>query len=134
MKKLLVLVLTTVLLLASLPACNSIAKGVTVEQGDVYTKITFDNFQGRKTISIPHDSPNEGALYYKTDLTNGSMQATYDLGILWDTEKLFEASADNNSIGPGYYIDSSISKITVTFEADMPVTGEVILSFKPIGE
>ena len=115
-----------------LSGCGFFPKGVTVEKAEECTKITFDNFEGKKKIVLTHDSPNEGALYYKTDLTVGSLQAAYDLGILWDTENLFEASADNQSIGGGYYIDSSTSKITIIFHADEPVTGEVIISFAPI--
>lgn len=132
MKKILAIIL--VLCTLYLSGCESLPKGVTVVETGEYTKITFDNFKGKKKIVLTHDSPNEGALYYKTDLTNGSLQASYDLGILWDTQKLFEASADNHSIGPGHYIDSSVSKITIIFEADNPVTGEVIISFAPIEE
>ncbi len=132
MKKLLSIII--VLSIFCLSACELCVKGVTVQQGENCTVITFDNFEGKKRIELAHDSPNEGALYYKTNLTNGSLQASYDLGILWDAQNLFEASADNNSIGPGHYIDNSTSKITITFEADEPVTGEVIISFAPIEE
>jgi hypothetical protein len=130
MKKILAIIL--VLCTLYLSGCESLPKGVTVVETEEYTKITFDNFEGKKKIVLTHDSPNEGALYYKTDLTNGSLQASYDLGILWDAQNLFEASADNNSIGGGYYIDSSTSKITIIFHADEPVSGEVIISFAPI--
>lgn len=132
MKKLLVLIVTAALLLTGLSSCELFIKGVTVEQGEDCTVITFDNFEGKKKIKLTHDSPNEGALYYKTNITSGSIKAFYDLGILWDAQKLFEASADNQSIGGGYYIDSSTSKITIIFHADEPVTGEVIISFAPI--
>lgn len=130
MKRLLTIMIA--LCIFCLSACELSVKGVTVEQGNDRTVITFDNFEGKKTVSIPHDSPNEGALYYSTALTDGSLKASYDLGILWDTELLFEVSADSNSIGPGHYIDSSVSKITVCFEAQQPVTGQVILSFSPV--
>lgn len=132
MKKLLSALLVFALILSCLTACETFTKGVTVDETEEYTKITFDNFEGKKKIKLTHDSPNEGALYYKTDLTVGSLQAAYDLGILWDTENLFEASADNQSIGGGYYIDSSTNKITIVFHADEPVSGEVIISFAPI--
>ncbi|MBE6944433.1 MAG: hypothetical protein E7453_09345 [Ruminococcaceae bacterium] len=132
MKRLLAMIIA--LSIFFLSGCGILTKGVTVAETEEYTKITLDNFEGKKTISIPHDSPNEGALYYKTNITSGSIKAFYDLGILWDTENLFEATADNNSTGPGYYIDSSISKITIYFEADEPVSGEVIISFAPIEE
>ncbi len=132
MKKLLAIIVTAALLLTILSACDLFVKGVTVEQEEDRTVITFDNFEGKKTIPIPHDNPNDGTLYYSTALTDGSLKASYDLGILWDTQDWFEASADSRGIGPGHYIDSSVSKITVCFEADEPVTGEVIISFAPI--
>ena len=117
-----------------LSGCGIFTKGITVEQAEEYTKITFDNFEGKKKIELAHGSPNEGALYYKTDLTAGSIQASYDLGILWAAQNLFEASVDNNSIGGGYYIDNNTNKITIIFESFSPVTGEVIISFAPIEE
>ena len=132
MKKLLVLIVTAALLLTGLSSCELFVKGVTVEQGEDCTVITFDNFEGKKKIEISHDSPNEGGLDYKTNIISGNVKAFYDLGFLWDTEDLFEASAENNSTGGGYYIDSSVTKITICFETDAPVTGEVIISFAPI--
>ena len=52
-----------------LSGCGISTKSVTVEKAEEYTKITFDNFEGKKKIEIAHDSPNEGALYYKTNIT-----------------------------------------------------------------
>ena len=88
MKRLLAMIIA--LSIFFLSGCGILTKGVTVAETEEYTKITFDNFEGKKKIELAHDSPNEGALYYKTNITSGSIKAFYVFGILWDTEKLFE--------------------------------------------
>lgn len=111
--------------------CGSLNKGVAVEKTDECTKITLDNFEGKKKIEIVHDSPNEGGLYYSTNITDGSVTVFYDQGWLWDAYELFTASKDTNSIGGGYYIDSSTSKITIIIEAEQKASGEILLGFAP---
>ena len=130
MKKLLIIILALCTLCLS--SCGALTKGIAVEQSKEYTKIILDNFEGKKKIEIRHDSPNEGGLYYSTNITSGSVTVSCNQGLLWGTDELFTADAANNIIDGGYYIDSSTSKITIIFHADEPVTGEVIISFAPI--
>ncbi|MBE6532978.1 MAG: hypothetical protein E7676_05700 [Ruminococcaceae bacterium] len=129
MKKLFAVILLLSTLCVS--SCVPFAKGVDVEKLDDCTKITLDNFKGEKKIKVAHDSPNEGALYYKTDITDGSVKVYYDLGILWDEQKLFEADADSSAVGGGYYIDNNTAEFTVIIESDSGVSGEILLGFEP---
>ena len=129
MKKLLAIIL--VLCMFCLSSCEITIKGIEVEQSNEYTKITFDNFDGKKTIEIPHDSPNESGLYYSTNITSGSVTVSCDQGLLWSVDKLFTVDADNNLTDGGYYIDSSASKISIIIESESNVTGEIYIGFKP---
>jgi hypothetical protein len=129
MKKILAIIL--VLYVLCLSSCEKATKGVEVEQSNEYTKIILDNFEGKKKIEIPHDSPNEGGLYYSTNITNGSVTVSYDEGWLWEAYELFSVSNDTNSIGGGYYIDSSTSRIIIIIEAEQKTSGEILLGFAP---
>ena len=120
-----------VLCILCFSGCGLLSKGIVVEQTDECTKITLDNFSGTKKIEISHDSPNEGGLYYSTNITNGSVTVFFDQGWLWDADELFTASKDTNSIGGGYYIDNNTSKITVIIEAEQKASGEILLGFAP---
>ena len=129
MKKILAIIL--VLCTLCLAGCGIFTKGVEVEQDNEYTKIILDNFEGKKKIEIRHDSPNEGGLYYSTNITSGSVTVSCDQGLLWDTDKLFTVDAANNITDGGYYIDSSTSKITIIIDSNSSVTGEIYIGFKP---
>ena len=111
--------------------CSLSNKGIAVEETDECTKITLDNFEGKQKIEIDHDSPNEGGLYYSTNITNGSVTVSYDEGWLWEAYELFTVSNDTNSIGGGYYIDSSTSRIIIIIEAEQKTSGEILLGFAP---
>ena len=130
MKKL--LAITLLLCTLCLSSCGTVTKGVEVEQSNEYTKIILDNFEGKKKIEIPHDSPNESGLYYSTNITSGSVTVYYDQGLLWDTDELFTADADNNLTDGGYYIDNNTSKITIIIVAEQKTSGEILLGFEPI--
>ena len=129
MKKILAIILALCTL--CLAGCGIFTKGVEVEQDNEYTKIILDNFEGKKKIEIRHDSPNEGGLYYSTNITSGSVTVSCDQGLLWDTDKLFTVDAANNITDGGYYIDSSTSKITIIIDSNSSVTGEIYIGFKP---
>ena len=129
MKKILAIILALCTLCLS--SCGLFSQGVEVEQSNEYTKIALDNFKGKTKIVISHDSPNESGLYYSTNITSGSVTVSCDQGLLWDTDELFTADADNNLTDGGYYIDSSTSKITIIIEAKQETSGEILLKFEP---
>ena len=129
MRKILVMVLVLGLLCFS--SCGIVTKGVEVEQSNEYTKITLDQFKGKTKVEIPHNSPNEGGLYYSTSITSGSVTLSYDQGLLWNAEELLTADADNNLTDGGAYIDSGTSTITIILEAAQEVSGEILLGFTP---
>lgn len=129
MKKIFAIIL--VLCTLCLAGCGIFTKGVEVEQDNEYTKIILDNFEGKKKIEIRHDSPNEGGLYYSTNITSGSVTVSCDQGLLWDTDELFTADSDNNLTDGGYYIDSNTSKITIIIESEQKTSGEILLGFTP---
>ena len=129
MKKILAIIL--MICTICLSSCGLFSQGVEVEQSNEYTKIALDNFKGKTKIVISHDSPNESGLYYSTNITSGSVTVSCDQGLLWDTDELFTADADNNLTDGGYYIDSSTSKITIIIEAKQETSGEILLKFEP---
>ena len=129
MKK--ILAITLVLCTLCLSSCGIVTKGVEVEQSNEYTKIVLDNFEGKKKIEIPHNSPNESGLYYSTSITSGCVTVSCDQGLLWNTDELFTADADNNLTDGGYYIDSNTSKITIIIESEQKTSGEILLGFTP---
>ena len=127
MKKFLAIIIMICLLVLS--GCETYTnKGVTVEQYDHTTQITLNNFQGKTKIKI--DPNNEGSLYSKSNLTEGSVKVYCDPGFLWDKSILLDASADNNYIGSGGYIDSSVSVITIIIESKSGATGDIFISFR----
>ena len=129
MKKILAIIL--VLCTLCLSSCGLFSQGVEVEQSNEYTKIVLDNFEGKKKIEIPHESPNESGLYYSTSITSGCITVSCDQGLLWDTDELSTADADNNLIDGGYYIDSNTNKITIIIESEQKTSGEILLGFTP---
>ena len=129
MKKILAIIL--MICTICLSSCGLFSQGVEVEQSNEYTKIVLDNFEGKKKIEIPHDSPNESGLYYSTSITSGCVTMSCDQGLLWDTDELFTADADNNLTDGGYYIDSNTSKITIIIESKQKTSGEILLGFTP---
>ncbi len=126
MKKLFaIIILISTLCLFS---CNSAAKSITVEETDDIVKITLDNFIGEKKIKLSHDNTGECSLYYKTNITSGEIDVSYDWGLFFDDEELFEAETYDNATG-GIYVDSSVSKVTIILDADEITSGEIYFAF-----
>ena len=123
MKKLLALIVIISTFLLS--SCDLLNRGITMTEFDGYVKITLDNFTGSKKIVLDHDDPNEGTLYFKTEITDGSLSASYDEGWLWEAMPLFTASFCND-VNSSRYIDSSKTKVTITIKATEAVSGEII--------
>lgn len=126
MKKLLaVIILISVLCLVG---CNSTFGTVTVEETDGIVKITLEDFIGEKKIKLHHENKGECSLYYSSDITKGEIDVSYDWGLFFDDEELFEAEQFDNATG-GIYVDSSASTVTLILEADELTSGEIFFAF-----
>lgn len=126
MKKVLAIILIFCALCFS--GCESSDQGFAFEQNDEYTKITLDNFEGKKKIEIVNDSVIGRLLTYSTNITDGGVKASFREGWLFGPYDLFDVSADTNSEGASHYIDSSTTKIIITIEAEQGTSGEILLA------
>lgn len=126
MKKLLAII--TTLCMLCLFGCNSGNNSITVEETDEIIKIKLDDFIGKKKIKLHRDNTGDGSLYYSTNITKGEIEASYDWGLFFDDEELFEAEPYDNATG-GVYVDSSVSTVTVILEAEELTSGEIFFSF-----
>ena len=129
MKKILAIILVFCALCLS--GCRVFVNGVAVERFDEHVRIRLDNFVGEKRIEIPHESPNESGIYYSVSIMSGSLSIYYDQGWLWESEKLFDASAGDSFTDGGNYVDSSTTKITVILKSESEVSGEIFIAFEP---
>ncbi len=126
MRKFLSIIIAVSLLFLS--SCTSQSQGIIVEESDGYIKIILDHIEGKRKIELKHTNPGECSLYYTTDITEGSINVSYDPGFLWDPLQLFTAASDTNTNG-GTYIDSSIKKVTIIIDAPQAASGEILLCF-----
>ena len=126
MKKLLSLI--TIISILLLSSCDFSSSGISVDETGEYIKITLDKFEGDKKIKINHDNPGECSLDYKTSITEGDISVSYKEPWFPNTHHIFSASAGNDA-NSGTYIDSSITKITITLEASQPTSGEILICF-----
>ena len=102
MKKLLVLILTVVLALSCLTACdtfNSIfggKSGVGKEYYENCAVFTFDNFESRICITLDRTGLGEGTIYYQVNLNEGALSVKYaDVGLFNENWLLSEFTADD---------------------------------------
>ncbi len=134
MKKLLALILTVVLMLSCLTACDLSRKnkGVACKEYENCAVFTFDEFPIRETASfeLPRTGLGEGAIYYQVNLEEGALSISYkDTGLIHGKQPLGEFTADDEMAinGSGGYIEGD--RITITFESFSPVSGEIIIAF-----
>ena len=126
MKKLLLILIVASMFL--LQSCGLTNKCVIVKESGEQIEIMLDNFKGKEKIKIQHTNSAECSLYYKTDITEGSITVSYNEGILSNTHQLFTAAtgADANS---GVYIDSSTKTVTIIIEASESACGKIVFAF-----
>ncbi len=134
MKKLSALMLTVVLMLSCLTACDLFKKdkNVTCEKYENCAIFTFDDFSIRATASfeLERTGLGEGAIYYQANLEEGALSVYYkDTGLIHQDQRLGEFTADDEmpAGGSGGYVEGD--KITITFKSDSPVSGEIIIAF-----
>lgn len=132
MRKTLALLLTLCILLPCLAGCSRYEGTFTRENGTQYHTFTFDGFVGTHTVKIQRTGLDDGQFYYRAALAEGSMAVSYKMGWLDTENPLFDAEAGTplDSCG-GYIWDGSIF---ITFTSDVPVSGEIIISFEKLPE
>jgi len=133
MKKSFLCILTAILILSCLTACNWFGnKGVTLKEYENCAVFTFADFPKRKTASftLSRTGLDEGAIYYQVNLEAGALRINYkDAGFVHSEQPLGEFSADDEMpvSGSGGYIEGD--KITIIFDSDSPIIGEIIIAF-----
>ena len=138
MKKLTVCVLSIIFSLCCLAACDFSNRrcgyddSLSCKRYENCAVFTFDDFAIRTPASFELDRAGlgEGEIYYQVNLEEGALSIKYkDAGIIYSEELLgeFEASEAMNVNGSGGYVEGD--KITVTFEATSPVSGEITIAF-----
>lgn len=128
MKKLLALILMTTLCLCCLISCDMFGKaeGLTYEKYENCAVFTFDDFEGKATIKLDRTDLGEGAIYYQATLEEGAVCVKYEYA---GVHELVELTADDEMPinSSGGYVEGN--KIEITFEANSPVSGEIIIAF-----
>ena len=133
MKKLLVFILTAVLMLSCLTACDLSEedKGVTIKEYENCAVFTFDNLPERETATfeLTRTGLGEGAIYYHINLERGSLGISYKDNVISVAQSLGQFTADDEMPinGSGGYIEGD--KIEISFGTLSPVKGEIIIAF-----
>ena len=123
MKKLIaILLILSTLILSS---CG-LPEGIELIETNEYAKITLDGFEGKEKIKLVN-GVGEGSLYYKTNITNGSIDVSFSDGLTPEALPLFKADSENNSNG-GTYVSAG-GKVTVIITASEAATGEIVFVF-----
>ena len=89
---------------------------------------TLEHFDGRYKTKLERLKKGEGTIYFSATLSEGEINVYYDLGLIWEKELLFSASAGEPIVGVGGYLEDS--SVTVIIDAVSPATGEIILDFE----
>ena len=106
-------------------------KNVTCKKYENCAIFTFDEFSANETISFKLDrtSLGEGTIYYQVNLVAGALSINYQDRWHYIVLPLGEFSADDkkNINGSGGYVEGD--KVTIIFESDSDVSGEIIIAF-----
>lgn len=136
MKKSLILVLTVALTLLCLTSCSVFdvifgsEKGLTYKEYENCAVFTFDGFDGKTSVKLSRTGLDEGAIYYQASLDKGALDVKYkDSGYINEPSMLAELTANEQMPinGSGGYVEKT--EIEISFEANSPVSGEIIIAF-----
>ncbi len=136
MKKSLILVLTVALMLLCLTSCGVFdvifgsEKGLTYKEYENCAVFTFDGFDGKTSVKLSRTGLDEGAIYYQASLDKGALDVKYkDSGYINEPSMLVELTANEQMPinGSGGYVEKT--EIEISFEANSPVSGEIIIAF-----
>jgi hypothetical protein len=106
-------------------------KNVTCKKYENCAIFTFDEFSVNETISFKLDRTRlgEGTIYYQVNLVAGALSINYQ--DRWHDIVLplgeFSADDEKNINGSGGYVEGD--KVTIIFESDSVVSGEIIIAF-----
>ena len=114
--------------LTALPFLVSCQCGVQKQTEENRTVFTLEHFDGRYKTKLERLKKGEGTIYFSATLSEGEINVYYDLGLIWEKELLFSASAGEPIVGVGGYLEDS--SVTVIIDAVSPATGEIILDFE----
>ena len=106
--------------------------GVTCKEYENCAVFTFADFPERETASfqLTRTGLDEGAIYYQINLEVGALRIKYkESGFIHQEQPLgeFTASDEMPINGSGGYVEGD--KITIIFETDSSVSGEIIIAF-----
>lgn len=128
MKKVLSLLLLTVLLLTCLASCNEYEGKVKSDINENYAIITLDDFSGKHTFKVERTVQGEGMVYYQVSLTSGTLTASFYENSIIGNQPLFTVDAGDTVNGSTGYLEGN-GEIEFTIEADSSVSGEIIVAF-----
>ena len=134
MKKLLALILTILLTVTCLASCDieemfGKKSGVGKQIYENCAVFTFNGFESKICITLDRTGLDEGAIYYQVNLEEGALSVSYKHSVINVFQPLGDFTADDEMPinGSGGYVEGN--KITITFESDSPVKGEIIIAF-----
>ena len=134
MKRLIALILISILMLSCITACNLFNedKSVSCDKYENCAVFTFDDFPAGESASFKIDriGLGEGAIYYQINLDEGALEIGYkDSGLIHRTQPLGEFTADDEMPinGSAGYVEGD--EIEITFYSNSSVSGEIIIAF-----
>lgn len=137
MKKLFALCLTVVLMISCLTACDLFEKKPGYDPSLKCVKyencavFIFNDFSSEKAASfeLERKGLGEGVIYYQVNLEEGALSIYYKDTVINTLQSLGEFTADDEMPinSSGGYVEGD--KITINFESDTSVTGEIIIAF-----
>ncbi len=130
MKKVFACFLTIALIAVCFAACSKYTGKITWEEESNHYIITLEEFSGTYKVRLSRTVLGEGCISYRANLTQGSVAVSYHMGsttLVHSPEPLFTAEADKPLDDQGGYVEGDT--VSIIFEADAPVSGEITLSF-----
>ncbi len=128
MKRLVVSVFILGLIAAFATSCDR--KNIRQDAHENYSAFQLENFSGKASFKMKRTGLDDGEIYYRSELSQGELTIRYDLGLIHDAQELATLSVSAQPIdGWGGYVFGDT--VTIIFEADEVVNGEVIIGFLP---
>ena len=128
MKKLLALLLITVLCACCFASCDMLGKneGLTYDEYENCAVFSLDGFEGKTTVKLKRTLLGEGAIYYLADLEEGTLSVKYEYAGVHVLAELSQDDAMPN-VGSGGSVMGD--EIAVSLESQSSVSGEIIIAF-----